>query len=123
MDSKKDELAELERQIIAPGFWDDASRAKKIQKDRGRIQETIESWESFSTTWEDASLLFEMALDEEDVEAEQEVSEILEKLEWLRGDSLHGRHPPTTIGTYRSILQGFVQRRVVDLCFQPRDEG
>jgi peptide chain release factor 2 len=81
VDSKKDELAELERQIIAPGFWDDASRAKKIQKDRGRIQETIESWESFSTTWEDASLLFEMALDEEDVEAEQEVSEILEKLE------------------------------------------
>jgi peptide chain release factor 2 len=66
---------------MAPGFWDDASRAKKVQQQRGRIQDAIESWESFNSTWEDASLLLEMALEEEDEEAAGEVAQILEKLE------------------------------------------
>ena len=81
VDTKKDQLAELEKQISVPGFWDDTSRAKKIQKERGRILEPIESWEFCFSTWEDASLMFEMALDEEDAEAEKEVAETLEKLE------------------------------------------
>ena len=66
---------------MAPGFWDDASRAKKVQQQRGRIQDAIESWESFNSTWEDASLLLEMAQEEEDEEAAGEVAQILEKLE------------------------------------------
>jgi peptide chain release factor 2 len=65
---------------MAPGFWDDASRAKKVQQQRGRIQDAIESWESLNSTWEDASLLLEMALEEEDEEAAGEVAQILEKL-------------------------------------------
>ena len=81
VDTKKDQLAELEKQISVPGFWDDTSRAKKIQKERGRILEPIESWEFCFSTWEDASLMLEMALDEEDAEAEKEVAETLEKLE------------------------------------------
>ena len=72
---------QLEKEIMAPGFWDDASRAKKVQQQRGRIQDAIESWESFNSTGEDASLLFEMALEEEDEEAAREVAQILEKLE------------------------------------------
>ena len=81
VDTKKDQLAELEKQISVPGFWDDTSRAKKIQKERGRILEPIESWEFCFSTWEDASLMLEMALDEEDAEAEKEVGETLGKLE------------------------------------------
>ncbi|KPJ99793.1 MAG: peptide chain release factor 2 [Desulfobacterales bacterium SG8_35] len=71
----------MEKQIIAPGFWDDGAAAKKIQQDRGRIQEAIESWGSCYSTWEDASLLLEMALEEEDEDAAKEVAQILEKLE------------------------------------------
>jgi len=81
VDGKKEELVEIEKQIIAPGFWDDAERAKKIQQERGRIQEAIDSWESCFSTWEDASVLLEMALDEEDVEVEREVGDILDGLE------------------------------------------
>jgi peptide chain release factor 2 len=81
VDTKKDQLAELEKQISVPGFWDDTSKAKKIQKERGRIQEPIESWEFCFSTWEDASLMLGMALDEADTEAEKEVAETLEKLE------------------------------------------
>jgi peptide chain release factor 2 len=66
---------------MAPGFWDDASGARKVQKERGRVQEAIESWESFFATWEDASLLLEMALEEEDADALNEVAETLGKLE------------------------------------------
>jgi peptide chain release factor 2 len=71
---------------MAPGFWDDASRARKVQKERGRVQETIESWESFNSTWEDTSLLLQLALEENDAEALNEVSEALEKLETRVGD-------------------------------------
>jgi peptide chain release factor 2 len=79
-------LAELEKLIIAPGFWDDAIKAKKIQKERGRVQDAIESWESFNSIWEDASLMLEMALEEEDEEATREVADTLESLE-VRVDS------------------------------------
>lgn len=70
----------LEKRINAPGFWDDAAAAKKIQQARGRIQETVDSWESCSTTLEDAALLLEMALEEEDNEAAMEVAAILDSL-------------------------------------------
>ena len=66
---------------MAQGFWDDAAAARKIQQERGRLQEAIESWESCSSTWEDASLLLEMALEEDDEEAAVEVAETLRKLE------------------------------------------
>jgi peptide chain release factor 2 len=71
---------------MAPDFWDDASRAQKVQKERGRVQEAIESWESFYSIWEDASLLLEMAQEEEDAETLNEVAESLEKLEARVGD-------------------------------------
>ena len=71
---------------MAPGFWDDASRAQKVQRERGRVQEAIESWESFYSIWEEASLLLEMALEEDDAEALNEVAESLEKLETRVGD-------------------------------------
>ena len=66
---------------MAPGFWDAAAAARKIQQERGRLQEAIESWETCSSTWEEASLLLEMALEEEDEEAAKEVAETLENLE------------------------------------------
>ena len=73
---------------MAPGFWDDAAAARKIQQDRGRLQEAIESWESCHSTWEEASLLLEMAQEEEDEEAAKEVAESLDKLENRKsGDS------------------------------------
>jgi len=66
---------------MIPGFWDDAAAAKKIQQDRGRIQEAIESWETCNSTWEDAKLLLEMAQEEDDAETTEEVAQTLEKLE------------------------------------------
>jgi peptide chain release factor 2 len=66
---------------MAPGFWDDGARAQKVQKQRGRIHDAVESWRSLQFTWEDASLLLEMALEEADEETAREVGETLEKLE------------------------------------------
>jgi len=66
---------------MTPGFWDDAARAKEVQKKRGQINDAIASWQSFQAIWEDAALLLEMAMEEEDEEASGEVAEILAKLE------------------------------------------
>lgn len=66
---------------MAPGFWDDADQAQKIQKERGRIQDAIKAWEACFNTREEAELLLEMALEEGDSDAGKEVQETLDKLD------------------------------------------
>ena len=66
---------------MAPGFWDDADQAQKIQKERGRVQDAIKAWEACFNTREEAELLLEMALEEGDSDAGKEVQETLDKLD------------------------------------------
>ncbi len=51
-----------------------------MQKERGRIQEILYSWENCVSTLEESELLFEMALEESDEETEKEVDQILNQL-------------------------------------------
>jgi peptide chain release factor 2 len=66
---------------MVPGFWDDADQAQKIQKERGRVQDAIKAWEACFNTREEAELLLEMALEEDDSDAGKEVQETLDKLD------------------------------------------
>jgi peptide chain release factor 2 len=66
---------------MAPDFWDDAARAKKVQMERSRLQEAVHSFENYSGTLEDAELLLEMADEEKDEETEAEVAQSLDSLE------------------------------------------
>jgi len=64
-----------------PNFWDDADNARKIQKEQGVLQNSIETWESFDSSWEEANVLLELAIDEEDAETEKEVGQLLKELQ------------------------------------------
>lgn len=74
-------MERLEQQTLAPDFWNDASRAQKIQKEHGQLKDIIEGWESCWSEIEEADLLLEMAMEEKDSEAENEVASSIDSLE------------------------------------------
>ena len=81
MPAKKEEVERLERQTLAPDFWSDGESARKIQKQLGQLQEVIKSWEESWSEIEEAHLLLEMAVEENDDEAEAEVADNLAVIE------------------------------------------
>jgi len=66
---------------MAPGFWNDADNARKVQKEHGRIQETLEFLTSCFNAWEDAEILLDLAIEEDDEKTLKEVGEVLGHLE------------------------------------------
>ncbi len=65
---------------LAPDFWNDQVRAKKVQKELGQLQEVIEVWEKNFSELEDADMLLEMALEERDVDTQKEVAAMVQDL-------------------------------------------
>ncbi len=81
VDRKKEQVEKLDHMILAPNFWDNAPQAKTIQKERGQIQDVVTDWENSNSTLDEAELLLELAIEENDADAEKEVSQILALLE------------------------------------------
>lgn len=73
--ANKDRLGELERQTLAPGFWNDAEAATVVQKELGRLQEVINDWEKRWKEAEETEMFLEMVIEEKDPELEQEIAE------------------------------------------------
>jgi peptide chain release factor 2 len=65
---------------LAQGFWNDQAQAKKIQKELGQLQDLIKVWEENFTELEEADMLLEMALEEQDTDTQDEVAESIRKL-------------------------------------------
>jgi peptide chain release factor 2 len=66
---------------LMPGFWDDADTAKRVQKELGKLQDTIKGWEGGWDELEEADLLLEMATEEKDSDIENEVAASLPAME------------------------------------------
>ncbi|HIP82132.1 MAG TPA: PCRF domain-containing protein, partial [Desulfocapsa sulfexigens] len=64
-----------------PGFWDNADTAKRVQKEIGRLQDIIKSWEDGWHELDEADLLLEMATEENDGDTEHEVAALLPDME------------------------------------------
>ncbi len=80
MDGKKEDIARLEHQTLAPEFWNDQVTAKKVQKELGQLQDLIGNWEKNFDDLEEADMLLDMALEENDAETCQEVVASLDEL-------------------------------------------
>ncbi len=68
-------MERLEQQTLAPDFWNDGERAKKVQKEHGLLQDIIRSWEKKWSDLEEIDILLEMAVEENDEDTESEVAE------------------------------------------------
>lgn len=64
-----------------PDFWNDADKAKKVQQDISNLQAPIDGYHSFCTMLEDAEILLELSIDEQDVDTEQEAADTLVRLD------------------------------------------
>ena len=66
---------------MAPDFWDHPDTARKIQKEISRLKYPIEGWNACNESWEEAEILLELAISENDEETEKEAAELLSELE------------------------------------------
>ncbi|HAA05377.1 MAG TPA: peptide chain release factor 2 [Syntrophobacteraceae bacterium] len=78
---KRNRLAELEKAMLQPGFWDNPESSKGVLKESSDLKEIIGTWEGYSKELEEGELLLEMALEENDQETLEEVSQKAQSLE------------------------------------------
>lgn len=75
------QLAELNKQIEAPNFWDDPEHARGVMKTASTLDEDIRSWRSFERRLHDALELARLADEGLRAELEAEIEAIEHELE------------------------------------------
>ena len=65
IEDKQAELEELDAQIAAPGFWDDAAHAQAVSKQASNLRDTIDEYEDAAALLEDVRCAFELADEDE----------------------------------------------------------
>lgn len=78
LDSKLARIEELEREMEAPGFWDNPETSNVKMKDLKSMKDTVDTITGLETQYEDIETLIEMGYEEED---ESLISEIREELD------------------------------------------
>ena len=92
IDSLIEEIAELEAKTYAPDFWGDQENSGKVLKRLKQSKDTVEAYEALKTRYEDAQVLIEMSIEENDEssvpEVQSEVAEIGRLAEQMRLETL-----------------------------------
>ena len=87
-----EEAEELEQKTLVPNFWDDAANSSKILRELKQIKDTIEEYENLQIALEDAIMLADMGIEENDEsvveEVLAEVDRIVEIAERMRLETL-----------------------------------
>lgn len=81
IDSKREDIRELESRIALPGFWDDNETAQKILKDRTVMEKAVEGWDRLCRQQDDIRVLIELGMEAEDQETLDEVHQLVDNLE------------------------------------------
>ena len=92
LDAKKERIAELSRYMEAPDFWDDPERSQKMTKELKSLEDTVKSYTTWSTQYDDIIELIEMGYEENDPEVipviQESLDEFTTNLEALRLSTL-----------------------------------
>ncbi|MBU3937550.1 MAG: PCRF domain-containing protein, partial [Proteobacteria bacterium] len=73
-------MQELEQLTLAPGFWDNQENAQKVQREQGAAQNIVEEWDTCQAELDEAELLLELGMSEDDEDTLKEVSQSLDAL-------------------------------------------
>lgn len=76
----KAEVKKLEAQQADPDFWNDIETSSKVQKRISQLNGRIEAHKSMCGSWDDATTLVEMAMEEDDVSLYEEALAETDKL-------------------------------------------
>ena len=80
-DQKHDRLTEVERELEDPAVWNDPERAQNLGRERAALAEIVGTLDDLHTGLEDASELLEMAVEEDDEGAVDDVTSELERMQ------------------------------------------
>ncbi|WP_143469256.1 peptide chain release factor 2 [Lachnoclostridium sp. An14] len=97
LDSKVKRIAELDKYMEEPDFWNDPDRSTKLMKEAKNLKDTVEGFQKLEEEYEEIGLMIEMGQEENDPSLIPEIGEMLasfkEKLETLRiGTLLSGAY-------------------------------
>ena len=80
IDSLREKAAELEAASLEPNFWNDAAKSTRVMQEIKQMKDTIEEYETLCTRLEDAVVLAEMAIEEND---ESSIDEVQAELDFV----------------------------------------
>jgi len=97
LEAAQKEIEELEAASERDGFWNDVERSQQVQKRLKTLKSKCENYERLCSSWEDMSVMCEMAIEEDDdsmlPELESEFKQFREKVESTRlGTLLTGEY-------------------------------
>ncbi|MGD8521949.1 MAG: peptide chain release factor 2 [Desulfobacterales bacterium] len=81
IEGKEKKLEQIEQTIAKEGFWDNPEETKPILKERTSISSKVESFKKLANEVEESDILLDLAIEESDEEALQEVSQQVKKIE------------------------------------------
>ncbi len=88
IDTLKAKAEELEAASLEPNFWNDAARSTRIMQEIKQAKDTVEEYETLCARLEDALVLSEMAIEENDEgsldEVESELAFVVREEERMR---------------------------------------
>nr|WP_238722222.1 peptide chain release factor 2 [Diplocloster agilis] len=71
-------IEELEREMEAPGFWDDTDRSQKLMKELKGLKSDVETCRHLEQTYDDIQTMIEMGYEENDESLIPEIQEMLD---------------------------------------------
>ena len=80
LDGLQIKVDELEMKSTEPNFWDDPEKAQAVQQQIGQYKNTIENFNRLKTNHDDVLAMIELAEEENDESAVDEVKELAEKV-------------------------------------------
>ncbi|MEW6200759.1 MAG: peptide chain release factor 2 [bacterium] len=80
LDKVEGEVAELEKQMSSADFWQDQEKARRILQERNILKQKINAYSRIASRLEEAHLMAELAADENDEAALNEITVELSKL-------------------------------------------
>ena len=93
-DTLRERTVALEKEMGAPGFWDDQQRAASVSAEQSRLTKRLDRYERLTREYEDARDLLELDSEMEDEIAES-IAPLRRELERLQEDALFsGQYDP-----------------------------
>ncbi|HAJ27301.1 MAG TPA: peptide chain release factor 2 [Syntrophus sp. (in: bacteria)] len=79
--AKEETIRELDITASREDFWADPEKASEVLKKQTKLKDAVEHWQIQMRQYDDLALLYEMAMEEGDEEARDDVGRDLQKLE------------------------------------------
>ena len=108
IDELREKATELEKQTYAEDFWNDQENSSKILQQVKQLKDKIEAYDKLSQSLEDAIVLAEMAIEENDESCVEEVQSELDNTEYSEDDT--ALFTMQMLSLVRPVIDGTLQQ-------------